>query len=232
MNSRLLVVAIVLGSLSSLSAYPLRVLAWDEVIAARKLAIVHSKGNEALTDLHPFQRSKVFQITVAEGTPAVIQALDKTDPEGKPAVAEIKIPEGMNKPLLILLPDPKAPSGLRLLALEDDLTGFKWGSIRLVNATGKKLVFKWEKSLMAVPAAWTPIQVVPGGADRNMQIQLFLHDQPDPPLYSAVWEHRETYRNLVFIMPAEDPRLGPVAFKFINEDRRVLEVEAAAAKAK
>lgn len=85
---------------------------------------------------------------------------------------------------------------------------------------------------MAIPAAWTPIQVKPGGADRNMQVQLFLHDQPNPPLYSAVWEHRDTYRNLVFIVPNEDPRLGPVAFKFLTEDRRVLELENSAAKAK
>lgn len=215
-----------------LNAAPLRVLAWDDGIAARKLAISHSKGTEELVGLHPDQRSKVFQVTPSEGAPAVIKALDKTNAEGKPATSEIKIAPEIKKPLLILLPDAKAATGLRLIVLDDDLAGFNWGSIRLVNATGKQLVFKWEKSLMAIPASWTPIQVKPGGADRNMEVQLFLHDQPDPPLYSAVWEHRDTYRNLVFIVPNDDPRLGPVAFKFLTEDRRVVELENAAAKAK
>ena len=232
MNLRLLLCAIpVLASVPSLKAVPLKVLAWNDEVAARELAISHSKGTEELRDLHPSQRSKVYQVVPGEGATAVLVALDRKDAEGKPATSEIKITGGVRKPLLILLPDTKAASGLRLLVMDDDLAGFNWGSIRLINTTGKPLVFKWDKNLMAIPAGWKPVQVKPGGADRNMQVQLFRRDQADPPLYASVWEHRDTYRNLVFIVPNEDPRLGAVAFKFLVEDRRVVESESAPALA-
>lgn len=222
---------LILAVIPSASAYPLRVLAWDDTVAARKLAISHSKGTEELTNLDSFKRSKTFQVTPGEGSSAFIQCLDRNSPDGKPVVSEIKLTEGVKKPLLLLLPDAKSPSGLRLMALEDDLAGFNWGSIRLVNATGKKLVFKSEKRLTEVPATWTPVQVSPGGGDRNIQVQVFLHDQPDPALYSSVWEQRAYYRNLVFIMPGQDARIGAIECKFVNEDRRVQEAENAAGKA-
>lgn len=226
MNRRPLLSAVLfLASVLSLNAVPLRVLAWDDAIAARKLAISHSQGIEELGDLHPSQRSRVYQAPSGEGAPAVIAALDRQDAEGKPFTCPIKIPEGVSKPLLILLPDAKAASGLCLLVLDDDLAGFDWGSIRLVNATGRQLVFKWDESVEVIPPGWNPVQVKPGGADRNMQVQLFLHDRPASPLYAAVWEHRKSYRNLVFILPHTDPRLGAVSFKFIIEDLRVLELE-------
>ncbi len=128
----------------------------------------------------------------------------------------------MKSPLILLLPDEKSPTGLRLLAIEDNASDFKWGSTRLINATGKKLVFKWEKKLVAIPSSWTPTDVNPGGENRNMGVELFLPEQPDPPLYSAVWEQREEFRNLVFLLPSTDPRLGPVTFKTITEDQRAI----------
>ncbi len=214
----------------SLNAYPLRVLAWDDTISARKLAISHSKGTDELLDLDSFKRSKTYQVSPGEGASASIQCLDRKAPDGKPLDTEIKIPAGINKPLLIIMPDVKAPSGIRLMALEDDLAGFNWGSIRLVNATGKKLVFKWEKSMMEVPATWTPVDAAPGGSDRNIQVQVFLRDPPSPLLYSSVWEQRGFYRKLVFIVPGADPRLPSIECKFINEDRRVAAAEEAANK--
>jgi len=232
MNSRLLFAAVVLSTVLSTAAYPLRVLAWNDQVAARKLAISYSKGTEEFDDLHPFQRSRVFEINSTKEAPAVIQDLDKKDDKGKPIGAPILIPEGIKKPLLILLPDAKAPCGLRLLTLEDDLVGFSWGSMRMINATGKKLVFKWEEKNISLPATWTPAQVLPSGDDRNIEVQLFLEDQPDTPVYSAVWEHRSHYRKLIFIMPNDDPRVGPIALKFITEDRRAVDAENAAAKAR
>lgn len=230
--SPLPVVALMLAVTPSLNAYPLRVLPWDDSIAARKLAISHSKGTDELTHLDSFKRSKMFQVTPSEGTSAFIECLDRKTADGKPLTSPIKIAEGIEKPLLILLPDAAAPSGLRLMALEDNLAGFNWGSIRLVNATGKKLVFKCEKNLVPIPANWTPVQVSPGGADRNIQVQVYLQDPPHQLVYSAVWEQRGFYRNLVFIMPGQDARLGSVECKFVNEDRRVLAAEDAAARAK
>ena len=214
-----------LAIIPSVYAYPLRVLAWDDAIAARKLGILHSKGTEELTDLDPFRRTKTIEVSPGKDTSAFIQCLDRKSADGKPLVSPIKIAAGMNRPLLVILPDDKSPIGFRLIALEDDLASFSWGSIRLVNVTGKKLVFKADKSLTALPAAWLPVQVNPGGTDRNIQVQLFHHDQPKPPIYASVWEQRNYYRNLVFLMPGSDPSISSIECKFINEDRRVAEAE-------
>ena len=51
-------------------------------------------------------------------------------------------------------------------------------------------------------------------------MKLFFRDQPEQPFYSAMWEHNTFQRMLVFLVPGEDARLGPVAIKAIPEDRR------------
>ncbi len=211
-----------------LAAFPLRILAWNEEIAARKLAIVDAKGSMPVDAMHPAKRTKTYQVTTA-GKPAWIQALDKTDKEGKPTASEIKIPEGTKHPLLLLLPDDRAATGLRLFVLDDDAANFPWGSFRFINASGKKLAFVFEKNAVTLPASWEPVLANPGGNNRNLEAQIFFFDQPASPVYSAVWEHQQDVRTLVFLVPGEDPRLGPVALKMIPEDRRVKEPPPAAA---
>ncbi len=201
----------------SLAAIPLRVLAWDDEVAARKLSIVHAKGANPLENLHPFTRSAPINVVIGEETPPRLQALDRLDEKGVPAVTPIQVPAGMKYPLLLLLPDAKSATGIRTMVLEDDPTNFRWGTIRLINSTGKELIFKWEKKLAKLPTSWAPTEVSPGGDTRNMGIGLFLPEKPNPPLYSAVWEHREDARKLVFVVPGTDPTRGPVDFKFIIE---------------
>lgn len=210
----------------SLHALPLRILAWDDSVAARKLVILSSKGTQELDRLHPLQRTPVYQISGTVDAPPVIQALDKVGPDGKPATMAIKIPEGLKNPLLLLLPDDKSPTGLRQFVIEDSVADFKWGSIRLVNASGKAMIFNWEKKLIKVPASWAPMDVSPGGKSHNMEVLLFLEDQPQAPIYSAIWEHREEFRKLVFIVSNPNQSESRVSFKFIVEDRRVIEAEA------
>jgi len=210
-----------------LHAIPIRVLAWDNEIAARKLAIADAKGAVPIEAMHPSKRTQPYQVTVGE-KPITIQALDKTDKNGKPAASEVIIPEGTKEPLLLLLPDVKSATGLRLLVLEDDASHFPWGGIRFINACGKPLVFAYENKVLTLPASWTPVVVNPGGHNRNMETRIFSSDLPKHPIYSSVWEQNQNVRTLIIIVPGEDPRLGPVAMKMIAENRRVKEMEAAA----
>jgi len=205
---------------------PVRVLAWDDTIAARDLVLSHPKGTEKLDDMHPFQRTREFDVTTGGETPPVILAMDRTDKDGVPASVPIGFPASLNRALVLLLPDGKAPSGIRALAIPDDISSFPWGGIRFVNTTGRELVFTWEKKLVSLPPGWKPVEIKPGGANRNMEVRVFLRDDPKTAIYSAVWEHREEFRSLVFISASTDETQGPVDFKFINEDKRVVALEA------
>jgi hypothetical protein len=212
-----IVTTLVLGQ--SLHAIPLRVLAWNDEIAGRKLALGDAKSSATIDAMHPSKRTKPYQVAAGD-KPVVIQALDRTDKDGKPAASQILIPPGIRQPLLLLLPDEKSTTGLSLYVIDDDTTGFPWGGIRFINASGKKLAFVFEKKTVVLPASWTPVSVNPEGVSRNMETQLFLFDQPAAPIYSAIWEQQQDVRMLIFIVAGEDPRLGPVAMKMISEDRR------------
>lgn len=201
-------------------AIPLRILAWDDGIAARNLEIVCTKGTFKLEGLHPLQRSRIFDVSVQADAPALIFAKDRLGPEGKPAQLVVKIPAGIKNPLMLLLPDEKAASGLRQLVIEDSTSDFNWGTIRLVNTSGKPMVFGWDKKRVMVPDGWEPVNVAPGGKARNMGAVLYLADNPEKPIYSAIWEHRDLLRQLVFIVPSEDLSRGAVDFKFIIEDQQ------------
>jgi hypothetical protein len=202
-----------------LHAIPLRVLAWNDEIAGRKLAVGDAKSSATIDAMHPSKRTRPYQVAAGD-KPVVIQALDRTDKDGKPAASQILIPPGTKQPLLLLLPDEKAATGLRLYVIDDDTADFPWGGLRFINASGKKLAFVFEKKTVVLPASWTPVSVNPGGVRRNMETQLFIFDQPAVPIYSAIWEQQQDVRMLIFIVAGEDPRLGPVAMKMISEDRR------------
>ena len=120
---------------------------------------------------------------------------------------------------MVILPDAKASTGVRLFILEDDISDFKWGSIRFINATPKHLVYYSEKKRVALPPSWTPVQVDPGGETRNLEVLLYFREDPSRPVSSSIWEHNSDERALVFLIPGEDPRLGPVAMKTISENR-------------
>jgi hypothetical protein len=224
-----------------LQALPVRVLAWDDAIAARQLALADAKGSTVIEAMHPSKRTQAYTLTAGK-KPLVVQALDKKDPAGKPYTSEITIPEAIKQPLLVILPDDKDPTGLRLVVLDDDTTHFAWGSTRFINATGRELVFEYEKKTLALPASWTPVQADPGGETRNMEVKFFFRDEPARPFYSGIWEQNSELRMLVFLfsgadpllIPNADPRLGPVSLKTISEDRRLVKKGApgAAGKAK
>ena len=81
----------------------------------------------------------------------MLLALDRLDEEGNPKFERVAVPQGMKRPLMLLLSDPKAPTGLKPLLIEDDSADFPWISIRLINTTGKKMAFTYEKKARILP---------------------------------------------------------------------------------
>jgi hypothetical protein len=199
-------------------ASSLRVLAWDQEISERKLAIGCGKEVTDVGYMHPAARSAPIKVPVGAENLRLV-ALDRKNADGSPAAVPLVIGSEIKIPLLLVIPDEKSTSGVRVIVIEDDRQSFHWGTIRLINVTPKPLAFRWEKEARVVPTGWKPVDVSPGGKSRNMGILIYLKDDLKNPLYTAVWEHREDMRQLVFVTPNPDQSLGAVAFKFIPETR-------------
>ncbi len=227
---RSLILVGIVTSHGVLLAAPIRFLPWDEGIAARKLGFQNGKETGELQNLHPLQRSKPMDGTQGEA-PLQLVALDRKSPDGKPVAIEIKGIDGLQSPLVLLLPDPKHPTGLRTFAIEDNASKFSWGSMRFINATGKPLLIRHEQSIKALPGTWTPVDIDPGGSPRNFGVQVVAAADLKTILYSAIWEYHPDVRKLAFILPGADAGGGVIAFKIIPEDRRMLAAAAAAEKA-
>lgn len=219
---RFLFAVVLVGSLavvSSSSAAPIRFLAWDDTIAARKIGFSNGTEVAELQNLHPHKRSKTINWTSGEVPPALV-ALDRTSPDGKPVTAPIKFTPDLKSPLVLILPDPAHPSGLRCFVIEDSSSSFSWGSFRFINATGKELLVRNDKVTKSLPETWKAVDLNPGGGMRNMGIQLAARDNLTAVLYSAVWEYDPDVRKLIIIVPGTDAQSGAVSLKIIPEDRR------------
>lgn len=220
-------IILVLGLCSGLaSAVPVRFLAWDEDVASSKIAVAWNKESVRIANMHPAQRTKKIDVPAdAENLRIVVR--DEKNDEGKFPFIPLKLEEGMKNPLILLMPDKEDPSGLRLIALEDDVDTFRWGTIHLINASEQELSFHHEKEEVKIEVSWSPVVVAPGGESRKIGVSVFLPDKTDRPIYSGVWQHREDLRQLVFMMPSKDQLRGPVDFKFITENRLAVEAENA-----
>lgn len=209
------------------AAAPPRVLAWDDDIAARKLALVAGESSVVITDMHPSKRTGPLRLKSAG--PIAIRALDKPPAaDGKPIDRACAIPEAIQNPLLVILPDDAHPSGIRILVVDDNPAGFRWGSYRFLNATPKELIVQLENKAVRVPEGWKAVDVDLGGETRGIGARVALATEIEKPLYTAIWEYNTEVRTLCFLVPGADPRLSPVAFKAVPEDRMVLELESPA----
>jgi hypothetical protein len=202
------------------NALEVRFLAWDEPVAARQIAVTGSQSESAVKGLHPLQRTNAVGATLTEGN-LTLRALDRKTPEGKPVDFTVKVGDAMTQPLVLLLPDAKAPSGLRGFALEDNSTSFPWGTFRILNASGKPLEVVLGTIHKQLPPAWQPVDLRPGG-DKALPVSVASTDAPRKPLYTGVWKPENDVRRLVFVVPGTDVRLGPIALKVIPEDREAL----------
>ncbi|MES2659568.1 MAG: hypothetical protein V4689_13200 [Verrucomicrobiota bacterium] len=216
--NRIIVLISLLASVLPAAAISFRVLPWDEETSERKLAIGSGKDSVVIGYMHPAARSAPVKVPDAtEGLRLI--ANDRKNDDGTPASVPLVLGEGIKNPLLLILPDAKSKAGVRAMILEDDRQTFKWGTIRLLNSTSEQLVFRWDKDARSIPPGWKPVDVEPGGKSRNVMVYLYQKENLKDPLYSAVWEHRDDMRQLVFLVPNPDPAMGPVAFKFVSETR-------------
>jgi hypothetical protein len=225
-KSHIIALTITLALHAAATAVPLRFLAWDDAIAARKIGLLNSGGLAELQNLHPQKRTAPADGTGSKESPLRLVALDRKDAEGTPAVLDIKLTADMKSPLVIILPDAKHATGLRTFVIEDNTASFSWGSLRFINATGKDLLVRQDKTVKSLPDKWAPVDLKPGGDARNMAMQIAAREDLNTILYSAVWEHNPDLRKLIFIIPGTDARTGPVEFKIIPEDRRAIALEA------
>ena len=216
-------IAGVIALQGTLLAGSLRFLPWDDSVSARQIALL-GKSSIELEDLHPGKRSKAYPAGEGETAPKLV-ALDRSNPDGKPVTIDIKVDPKFQTPLVLIIPDPKHPTGLRPFVVEDDSSNFSWGSVRILNATGKELMIRQEKIIKALPKSWTPVDIAQAGKARNVGVQVAARDKPKDILYSAVWEHSPDVRKLVFIVPGADARTGSVECKIIPQDRRVVAAE-------
>jgi len=217
-----------LTALTSLQAMPLRFLPWDNEIAARKLGFLGGVDVIEIRDLHPYKRSKTLNWTPGE-VPPVLVALDRTSADGKPVTVPVKLSPEMKSPLVLILPDPKHPSGVRCFVIEDSSGAFGWGTFRFINATGRELLVRNDKETKSLPDTWKAVDINPGGAARNMAIQMAARDNLTAIVYSAVWEYEPEVRKLIIVVPGTDPHSGVVDLKIIPEDRRAVVAPAPAA---
>lgn len=225
MRTNIVILLVTFLSTFTLQAASLHVLAWDQGIAKRELAIAN-RANGAksapIVGMHHFARSEPIKISNnTEGLHILV--LDRESEEGEPLTIALKIPAGVTQPLLLLLPDKKSPTGIKPFILDDSTAKFRWGTTRLINVTGEALVFRYEKKNILVPNGWDPVTVAPGGETRNIGVSIYLRKNlKQPPLYSSIWKHRSDLRQLVFIVPSKDKERGFVDFKFITENQAVV----------
>jgi hypothetical protein len=215
------VLLVILTAITSLQAVQIRFLAWDNAVAERKLGFLGGPDLVEIPDLHPYKRSRAVKWTPGE-VPPVLVALDRPGADGKPVTAPIKLTADLQSPLVLILPDPKHPSGVRCFVIEDSASSFGWGTFRFINATGKELLVRNDKETKSLPDTWKAIDINPGGAARNMAIQMAARDNLTAVLYSAVWEYEPEVRKLIIVVPGTDAQSGVVDLKIIPEDRRAL----------
>ncbi len=217
---RALSLCCLLASLLPADALEVRFLAWDEEVATREIVVPDGRSQKALRHLHPLQRTDGVASKIVKGS-LTLQTPDRKDAGGKPVTFSVKVDDAITHPLVLLLPDEKAPSGLQGLAIEDSATAFPWGSFRVLNATGQALGIGLGTQRKPLPAGWQPVDLLPAG-DLPLPVFLVASAEPKQPLYTSVWKPDPDLRRLVIVLLGSEPRLGPLALKVIPEDRRAL----------
>ncbi len=194
----------------------------NEEIAALKIAVKDAKKTTNIKDLNTLKRSTAYPYTIGE-TSLQLVALDRKAADGKPESVGISIASNIQSPLVLILPDPQHPSGLRAIATDDSMAAFPWGSIRFFNTTGNPLTIRFGNELKPLPEGDKVVDIKPDGPARRLGVQLFMPEKPDEILYSAVWEHDPQVRKLIFMLPGTKPQAKAVELKIIPEDQRIKE---------
>ena len=208
------------GLCSSLPAIDVRFVPLNGEIAARMMGVRDDKELLTLKGLDAMKRSAPLACAVGE-QPLQLVALDREDDAGKPASVAIAITPALKAPLVLILPDTEHPTGLRTIAIEDSEDAFQWGCLLFVNTSGGPLTLQIDKEKKTLPEDRTPVLIQPGGAMRNMGVQLYKEEAADDVLYSAVWEHDPDFRKMIVIVPPRNPKASAFDLVIIPQDRRV-----------
>ena len=203
-------------------AASVRFVPFNEEVAALKIAVKDAKKTITLKDLNPLKRSTAYPCTIGE-TPLQLVALDRKTLDGKPESVAISLTPNIKSPLVLILPDPQHPSGLRAIAIDDSTAVFSWGSIRFLNTTGNPLTIRYGTDLKPLPEGDKLVDIKPNGPARRIGVQVSLEEKPDEILYSAVWEHDPQVRKLIFVLPGTNPQTKAVDLKVIPDDQRIKE---------
>jgi hypothetical protein len=217
------VISVILSVLcpsGSLAAAVIRFIPLNDEVAACSIALQDAERMTTLKDLNSQKRSKPYNCKIGKA-PLRLVTKDRKGADGKPASAAILLPPEFKSPLVLLLSDPRHPSGIRALAIEDSSAGFAWGCLRFLNLTESPLMIRHGTVVESLPDGETPLDLVPGGEARNFGVQLFKEKEPSKVLYSAVWEHDPNFRTLIVIVPGADPKMKALDLSIIPEDRRL-----------
>lgn len=209
----------VVGFSEVMHAASIRFLPVGDEVAERKIGLQDGKKLIPLEDLSVRKRSKAYTCKI-DKKPIVLVALDRQRPNGQPSGVDVTIAPEMKSPLVLILASADAPSGMRVMVLEDGNTDFPWGSLRFINTTEKPFMIRCENETKPLPGELKPIDINPGGEERNLGVQLFTEAEPDALLYSAVWEHDPNLRKLIFIAPQADPAQKELKLEVIPQDKR------------
>lgn len=209
-----------LGSSAALIAKPVRFVPMNQEIAALNLSVRDSKGTQPIKDLNPGKRSSSYDC-VTDEPPLVLVLVNDQDPEAKPESVAIPLTAEMKSPLVVILPDPDHPSGLRTVAVDEGKGGFPWGALRFLNTTDLSLMLRYgTDEVKPLAAANSTLDVASAGDARNVGIQLFKEENENEILYSAVWQHDPNIRKLVVLVAGADPTTRPLELVIIPEDQR------------
>ncbi|MGJ8658053.1 MAG: hypothetical protein ACSHX6_16520 [Akkermansiaceae bacterium] len=226
MHSTIVSLVITLLTAVTLQAAQLHVLAWNQSISKRDLAIAtgtKESKSEPVLGMHHLARSQPIKISL-KAENLHIQVNDRSSAEGTPLTIPLNIPENITRPLILIIPDKESPAGIKPIIIDDSAANFKWGTFRFINVTSEALVFRYDKKNILVATGWKPVDVLPGGKGRNIAASFYLRKNlKSPPLYSSIWKHQDNLRQLVLIVPSKDKSRSLLDFKFITENRAVVE---------
>ena len=207
-----------------LSAMKVSVLAWDQKTAKRELSIGEGEQMTKIREMHPFARARPIEVKGREKLSLVSN--DSFDEEGNPLFLPLNVDESIQNPLVLVIPERKAPIGLKVLVIEDAVDDFEWGSLRFINLTGENLVFQYGKKKKFLPTGWKPSSLAPKVG--RTAVAFSLREDLKTRLYTGIWDTNIGQRKLVFIVPSKDKVRGKIDFKFIVQYRAALEAEGEA----
>jgi len=237
MNSKTVSLLFTLLCTSALHAVDVRFLAFDNKVTSQKVLVVtgaKDDHSELIGDLAELKRSKNYKST--ENAPVKLMIEGKKDANGNPLTCEVPL-KSATKPLVIIIATDKTPSGLAGVAVDDNESNFKWGSVLAFNSCKEDMALVFvpqgkPKVMAKIPAGWTPTTIMPPVEKGAFGMQLFKASDLKSVMFSNVWTSDPGTRELVFVMPSEDKRLGPVFPKVITETRETLRAEEEAERAR